>query len=284
MHEVIHEKIHPLYTIKTVNPFFSEENLIMNLKKVANFRGEKHSLSINPIALVSTTVAIALTSMFGSMTANAANLIDSTYGIGAGSFELGNFVNNGLGFMAVVPGNNTTITGWRVGGSGLGVDWLIENRFKADTGIHAIDLLKNTARSSISTIIPTRIGDTYQLSFATSTSSEFHNGSFTTQGFVSAGSLINQEFIVTTVSPTSSNQVYNFHNFEFIANDASTTITFIAGDPISAYGPVIDSVSVERVESVSEPLTILGAGTAIGLGASFKRKLKKGKNSSILIM
>ena len=157
----------------------------------------------------------------------------------------------------------------------LGIDWLIEDRFNADTGIHAIDLLKNTTHSSISTTIPTIIGDTYQLSFTTSTSSEFYNGSFTTQGFVSAGSLINQEFIVTTVSPTSSNQVYNFHNFKFIANDASTTITFIAGDPISAYGPVIDSVSVERVESVPEPLTILGAGTAIGFGASFKRKLAK---------
>ncbi len=182
-----------------------------------NFRvGVKHRLSINPLTLVSTSAAIALTSMFFSMKDNAANIIDSNYVLGAVSFELGNFVNNGLGFMAVTPGNNTTITGWTVAGSGLGIDWLIEDRFNADTGIHAIDLLKNTTRSSISTTIPTNIGDTYQLSFTTSTSSEFHNGSFTTQGFVSAGSLINQEFIVTTVSPTSSNQVYNFHNFEFI--------------------------------------------------------------------
>ncbi|MGA1839025.1 MAG: hypothetical protein ACMUIU_00220 [bacterium] len=51
------------------------------------------------------------------------NIIDATYGIGAGSFELGVFVNGGgitfargPGYMGVAPGDSTTITGWTVGG------------------------------------------------------------------------------------------------------------------------------------------------------------------------
>ena len=48
-----------------------------------------------------------------------ANIIDSTYGAGAGSFELGTFVNNRFDFMPLAPGA-TTITGWTVGGPGDG--------------------------------------------------------------------------------------------------------------------------------------------------------------------
>ncbi len=211
-------------------------------------------------AIAGTTVTL----FYQSPHAIAMNIIDDTYGVGAGSFELGNFVNNGLDFMSLFPGNNTTITGWTVGGPGNGIDWLIENGYNADTGIQSVDL-SNSSRSSISTTIPTTIGDTYQLSFATSASSII--GSFTAQGFVSAGSLTNQEFIATTVSPTISNQVYNFHDFEFTANDALTTLTFTAGNPSSAYGPVIDSVSVVLNSPVPVPessnilgLIVVGAG------------------------
>ena len=53
--------------------------------------------------------------------ATTTNIINSTYGTGAGSFELGSFVAVGTGFnsyMAIAPGDSTTITGWTVGGPG----------------------------------------------------------------------------------------------------------------------------------------------------------------------
>ena len=81
-------------------------------------------------------------------TANA-NIIDSTYGPGAGSFELGTFLDNGYGFMPLTPGS-TTITGWTIGGPGDGVDWTTAPAFAADTGIHAVDL-EHLTNSSIAT-------------------------------------------------------------------------------------------------------------------------------------
>src|SRR5437899_2235293 len=100
--------------------------------------------------------------------AHAGNLIDLTYGVGAGSFELGPFVNGGGGgggvdFMALAPGS-TTITGWTVGGPGDGVDWITGPTYGADTGNFALDLQHTTA-SSISTVIPTLNGAVYQLLF-----------------------------------------------------------------------------------------------------------------------
>ena len=59
-----------------------------------------------------------------------ANIIDSTYGAGAGSFELGAFVDNGIRLYGT-RARDTTITGWTVGGPGNGVDWLIEPAFGA---------------------------------------------------------------------------------------------------------------------------------------------------------
>ena len=75
-----------------------------------------------------------------------ANIIDDTYGVGVGSFELGNFINDGgipphsTGYMGVASGDSMTITGWVVSGPGDGIDWLIEPLFNADTGYHSIDL------------------------------------------------------------------------------------------------------------------------------------------------
>ena len=67
------------------------------------------------------------------------NIVDSTYGAGAGSFELGNFVNNGFDYMHLAPGD-TTITGWTVGGPGDGVDWITTPGYGADTEICPVDL------------------------------------------------------------------------------------------------------------------------------------------------
>lgn len=192
----------------------------------------------------------------------SANIIDDTFGVGAGSFELGSYVDGGgnpnsagAGYMGLFPGDNTTITGWTVGGPGDGVDWLVAPIFRADTGIHALDL-QHLTDSSISTVIPTIAGNVYQLSFAAAAVLVSFTSFFNNVGTVSAGSLVNQAF-VAPFSATLGNQAFVPLSFQFTATAPTTTIRFTSTGPNSAYGPVIDSVSVvSSVSSVPEPSSV----------------------------
>ncbi|MDD5035847.1 MAG: DUF642 domain-containing protein [Methylococcaceae bacterium] len=218
-------------------------------------------------------------------TANA-NLIDATYGVGAGSFELGNFVNGGADgasfggadFMGLAVGS-TAIIGWTVGGPGDGVDWLTTPRFGALDGVHSVDL-NHTIASSISTTIPTITGDVYDLSFG---AAAWVSGTSNT-GLVSAGSLLNQNFS-TTLSNTLAAQAFDPFVFQFTATGSSTTITFKSTNQLAGgftYGPVIDNVSVNFVSgpvtSVPEPSSI--ALILMGLGAEISRKALKHRKDS----
>jgi len=181
--------------------------------------------------------------------AEAYNIIDATYGAGAGSFELGSFINNGVNFMSL-PSGAATITGWTVGGPGDGVDWLTAPAYGADTGIHAVDL-QHLTNSSIFTVIPTVAGNSYELSF--SAASVFGYGN---TGVVSAGSLINQSFTVPFSSMLST-QIYTPFSFLFTATGSTSEIRFTANDLGNThYGAVIDSVSVKSVSPSPEPATM----------------------------
>ena len=191
-------------------------------------------------------------------TANA-NIIDSIYGAGASSFELGTFMDNGFGYMGLAPGA-TTITGWTVGGPGNGVDWLIEPTFGAQSGLHAVDLI-NTSAGSVSTVIPTTPGQTYELSFYAATISTGN-----ALGTVSAGSLVNQSF-TAPISFSFANQAFAPFSFFFTATGPTSTVSFtsaVSGCFPDCYGPVVDSVSVDLASSVPEPssiaLLLLGGG------------------------
>ncbi len=173
------------------------------------------------------------------------NIIDDTYGQGAGSFELGSYVDGGgippsaQGFMGVAAGDSTTIRGWTVGGPGDGVDWLNAYVYAADTGYRSVDL-QHLSSSSVATVIPTVAGRVYELSFSTATVSGYSN-----TGVVSAGSLVNQPF-EAVFSSQFATQVYTPFTFLFTATGSTTTIQFTGTGGSTAYGPVIDSVRVRE--------------------------------------
>lgn len=206
--------------------------------------------------------------VLGSPTVRA-NIIDSTYGAGAGSFELGNFVNNGINFMSLAP-SATAITGWTVGGPGGGIDWLTTLGWGADTGSKSVDLQLNGS-SSISTTIPTITGTVYSLSFGAAANTAY----ITNTGVVSAGSLVNQAF-TAALSNNFSNQSFIPFTFLFNATGSTTTITFQGTGPDTQYGPVIDSVSVS---AVPVPAAVWLFGSALPGFVGFGRR-KPGKAQS----
>ena len=241
----------------------------------------------NLTKIIATCAIVVGTTLTFSKDAHAAgiNIIDNTYGVGAGSFELGNFIDgggipyaSGTNYMGLAPGNSTTLTGWKVGLDGDGVDWLIEPGFNADTGVHSLDL-QHLQATSIFTQIPTIIGNIYQLSFAAATRS-----GFTTTGVVSAGSLLNQIFTATPTLNWSS-QTYTPYSFNFTATSTTTIIRFTPTTN-SGYGPAIDSVSVvsDSPTSIPESSSVLGllALGTLGVGSLIKSKVmgKKPKNDS----
>jgi hypothetical protein len=121
--------------------------------------------------------------------AASANIIDTTYGAGAGSFELGG--QSGAAFDSLATGS-TVITGWTVGGPGDGVDWLSQPSFNASAGNLSADLQSSFA-SSISTVISTVIGQTYQLTFDATAVDPLQQA-----GTVSAGALTGQAYLFST--------------------------------------------------------------------------------------
>jgi len=223
-------------------------------------------------------------------TANA-NIIDDTYGAGAGSFELGNFVPTSSYAMSLVP-SDTTITGWTVGAQGGGTAWLngwnpsqtgtLAPFYAVDTGAYAVSL-QDVSNGSIAITIPTTLGAVYELSFAAAGSPSYWHSSWGNigVGVVSAGSLVDQEFTGPySVAPYYTQwQTFIPYEFLFTALESTTTIQFTGKDPGTGpyhYGPIIDSVSVTAVPA---PATIwlLGSGLAGLIGIAMHKNQQRGK-------
>ena len=212
-----------------------------------------------------------------------ANIIDSTHGAGAGSFELGTFVNNsGIYNFMNLPKGSTTITGWTVGGPGDGVDWLTTPNWGADTGIHSLDLQGSVIGSvlgqnysSIATVIPTVAGHVYNLTFdAAANADPLYQAN---AGIVSAGSLVNQSF-TAAFSADFATQTFTPFAFWFTATGPTTIIEFTATLPGAIYGPVIDSVSVVPTAPAPVPPTVWLLSAGLGCLPLYRQRKLTAKN------
>ncbi len=207
-----------------------------------------------------------------------ANIINDTYGAGAGSFELGNFVQNAGADAMWINVGGTSISGWTAGGPGDGIDWIKTPTYGAMDGLYSVDLTHQTS-SSISINIPTINGAVYDLSFG---AAAYVTGINT--GLVTAGSLISQSF---TVNPTNSltNQTFYPFSYQFTATSLSTTITFLSTNQQAGttYGPILDNVIVNYVSgpstSVPEPsslsLMLIGLVSTVLTSKSLKQRKEK---------
>ena len=174
--------------------------------------------------------------------AQAANIIDSTYGTGAGSFELGNYVANGGlpndPFDRLAAGS-TTITGWTV--IGPTIDWLNNPNHLALDGTKSVDLKGDFGPDcSLSTLLPTTAGWLYQVDF------DSYGGSLNIAqtGRIAAGSLNTTFLSPGTFDPSTA--TYHHFTFNFTALSSSTLLTFSSVNS-NGFGPVIDKVSVTPV-------------------------------------
>lgn len=208
-----------------------------------------------------TTIFLIATLLILGHKANCQNLIDQTYGAGAGSFELGSFSATGTDSMFLTVGA-TNITGWIVGtspygSSGTGVDWIQEPSYNAADGTRSVDL-QGVNASSISTSFSTVEGASYELVLSVSTVGA------SGWGLWSAGDHTAWwKFGAMTSGSNPATQTFVDQTFSFTATSTTTTLT-LASDGTGGYGPVIDNVRVHAVpEPASFVLLIGGAVTAV---------------------
>jgi hypothetical protein len=192
--------------------------------------------------------AVTASVLLSGVQADAQNIIDDTYGIGAGGFELGAYERTANDGMLLGHGSSI-ITGWTVGNIGDGILWLGPPGHSM-----AIQLGINTG-GSISTTIPTVPGAAYYFSFVEF--SAFGGDGF--DGFWFFGdkngglqSYDEPENVVVDVKATS----------------AYTTLGFVghfSGDALIS----IDNVSVTQIPEPQIP-AMLACG-AIGVLLAFRR-------------
>lgn len=194
----------------------------------------------------------------------AVNIIDSTYGAGTGSFELGSYVQNSgniYNYMRL-PTASSTITGWSVGGPD-GVDWLTTPGYAGSNGSFSVDIAGIShagaaTYGSINTTIATVIGTQYLISF-----DAYGPGDAT--GLLTAGSL-SQTFL-PPLNANTEVAAYQTYNFAFTALSASTTITFATTADCYGFGPVIDNVVVAVPEHSTGVLALCAT-----LGLALRRR------------
>jgi choice-of-anchor C domain-containing protein len=209
--------------------------------------------------------------------AHGANIIDSIYGVGAGSFEI---PDPNIPTYENLAAGSTDLYGWTVGAGS--VDWVRNTVWNASQGNYSIDM-NGTAPGgdppsvgSISTMIQTTIGTTYRVSFDISGFLGFGNPTNPKdlELSVKAIDLLNMateisnsshQFVATntsTVLPLALN--WQTRTVTFVATESQTSVTFTSKTTNNHSGMLLDNVNIETVQLVPEP-----SAAALGSIAAF---------------
>jgi len=216
---------------------------------ISNFVFKSSIFALIPSSLpnMNYKLILALLGIIGM--SRAQNLIDTTYGEGAGSFELPGFATAD-GYITLSDGS-TAITGWTV--DPVAVDWVTPVYWNPSDGRFSLDLNGFFVAGGILTTVPTIPGTSYAVSFDLA-------------GFVAPGSPSNPKSVEVSVGtstksfslpvPTVTGQKpitvnWTQHKFEFVASSVSSTLSFKSLVPGDASGLLLDNVSVQKVATMS---------------------------------
>lgn len=251
------------------------------------------------LALTGFTVA---TTIYSVNPAQATNLVsngsfESSGGVGQltggittlDNWTVGTPVDGAPSPFVFITDNNADSTGLEsvfgtlfIWGTGNGVN----NGFTGSSdGGYFLGINSSYGTAPISqTISGLTIGNNYTLSFEWAGSQLTNTSGDTQQG-------LNITFGGDTVSTTAVNvpskgfNPWQTESYTFTATSTTQTLSFLATGT-SGLSPftLLDGVSLTEntitpPAAVPEPLTILGAATAIGFGANFKRRLAKAKEN-----
>lgn len=204
--------------------------------------------------------------VFCAPAAPAANIIDATYGVGTGSFEIPGYI--GPLFLTLNNGSNY-ITGWTVNYSNI--DLVPDTIWNPSLGANSIDMNGTPGGpGGIQTVIPTTIGTTYRVTFDIAAFTAPDNMTnpktmdVTADGVTSSFSLSTSTFFGTPFStPLSVN--WQSRTLEFIASTTSSTISFKSTTATDGSAMLLDNVVVEAVPEPTVSLLMLGGAALMNL-------------------
>lgn len=186
-----------------------------------------------------------------------------------GSFETGNFVNNGAGAESLALGD-TSMTGWTTVSAELA--WVQNGNnysLSAEDGTMSLDLTgyhDSSPYGGVEQSFATVVGGQYLLSFYVGANSNYSqvNG---------VNALINNSSLGTfTINSTTSGQTWQQFSVSFTASSTTSTLDIIGSAASGGTYIGLDNVSV-TAQSVPEPAEFLPmVGTALGLLAFRRRK------------
>lgn len=226
-----------------------------------------------------TKLALAFLGSFcGAPLLSGANIIDSIYGAGAGSFEI---PTPAFTQYATYEQGSTAITGWTVGQANI--DWVKDTVWTASDGHFSLDM-NGTAPGvndppkvgSIQTMIPTTAGTTYRITFDVSGYLSYGNTTNPKELEV-AVKAVNLSNVVTDISNTmvqfaATNTstalplVLNWETrtIDFVATEAQTSIAFISKTTNNTSGILLDNVAVVAIPEPGSA-ALLGGGLLLAL-------------------
>ncbi|HVP31269.1 MAG TPA: choice-of-anchor C family protein [Myxococcota bacterium] len=192
-----------------------------------------------------------------ALPAGAASLVTN------GSFETAT-INPGGGFLAVLPGDTTSIPGWEVFQDNvhyIGTFW------QASDGIRSIDLDGTVgAAGGVRQTFATVPGQTYLVSFDLA-GNPLGAPAIKPMRVSADGQSADFQFDVTGRSQA--HMGYASKTWSFVADDASATLSFLSLNPanIAGWGAVIDNVAVTAVPEPSALALALGGLVGLALRA-----------------
>lgn len=179
-----------------------------------------------------------------------------------GSFETAS-VNPGAGF-ATLPGGNTQINGWTVGGNSI--DY-IGGYWQPSSGSRSVDLSGNAA-GSVSQTFDTIAGVPYLVTFDIAGNPD--SGPKIADMSVQATGNALQNYSFNTAGQSLANMGWESRSYSFVATGSSTTLTFTSLET-NPYGPALDNVAVA---AVPEPGSLALFGLAGLTAAAYYRRRK----------